>query len=256
MTALCVAEHADPTETSPGLQVCAWHRSRADTDLRDLPRVRAALLLPTQRRSLGPSGEAPQPMSDARRQARSAIRAVLVSWVLVLIEADRARGPAYDLGDIQDAWCADTVRRHLDWLLAGEHADQLCHDLEQTGTWRAVAEPDPPSITIACRCGDRVRIDTEQIMRCRTCGEWGLLSWWTEQVQARTGPQTLRDLADVLLAQHGLDVPLATLRTWARRGRIQPVPWVAVDKDEALRYDPVQVADHAYGMTQRRRVPA
>ena len=240
MTALCVATHDDPTETAPGLAVCRWHRDRADIDLRDLPDIRTALLLPTQRRNTGPSEETPQPISDARRQARSAIRAVLVSWVLVLVEADRARIPE-GLGDTQDAWCSDTVRRHLDWLLRGEHADQLCHDLEQAGTWRGIAEPDPPRLTVACECGDRVRVDPDQIMRCRTCGAWGVLSWWVEQAPQPDGPLTLKELPGWLLVQHGLDIPTTTLRTWRDRGWIVPV-----SSERSHRFEPAAVAAVAY----------
>lgn len=165
----------------------------------------------------------------------------------------------------QVTWCADVVRRHLDWLMADpEHADQLIHDLEAAGSWQAIATPDRRGLTIECRCGDRVAVDYSEIMRCRTCEQWGLLSWWVEQEQLRSGPVTLRQAQDLLLVQQCLDVGIETLRRWtkSRDGStpppLLPVPWVAVVNDEAKRYDMTKIADHALKQQARRvrAVPA
>lgn len=263
--------HQDAVQAAPGLQACVWHRQHTADVLAVLPDVWATLgeprwpsMVPTQ----GGSGETSQPISDARRQARTAISALLVSWVLILVDADRASIPN-DLGDRQVTWCCQTITTHLDWLLAHpEHADQLLHDLEDAGSWRAMAEPDPPSLTIECACSRRVRVEADELMRCSGCGAWGTLEWWIEQVQGRPAdsPVTLREAVDVLLARHGHDVPLPTLRTWARwrrdpddpdveptPPRLLPVPWVAVPGDLAARYDMLTIVAQADAMKARRR---
>ena len=145
--------------------------------------------------------------------------------------------------------CCQIVARHLDWLLADpDHADQLLSDLEDAGSWQALATPEPATLTIACVCGQRVRVEPDQIMRCRTCGTWGVLSWWIEQAPVVEGPLPLRDLPGWLLVHHGMDVGVERLRTWADRGWISAV----TEAGKLRRFDPVAVGVVALAKVTRR----
>lgn len=120
---------------------------------------------------------------------------------------------------------ADHIDRHLAWLLAGEHAEQLLHDLAavqaEARRWANRARPD--RLRILCSCGDRVPVDTDQIMECRGCGRWGVLSWWIEHAAPET-PDTMRlsALPEWLLTR-GIVVTIRQLRRLADDERITPV---------------------------------
>ena len=243
-TPLCVAHHDQPTQPAPGLAVCAHHRNRIEYDLRTLPAIHRRLLLPRPPRpgQARGNGEHPAPIDGARIEARIAIKALLVSWALTLFEAGRVTPPPDEPAQ-QIEWCTRAVVLQLDWLLAGEHADQLAHDMASIPGWRRLSEPESARQTIACHitgCPGRVTIDETDIMRCRACADrgidtWGVLSWWIEQAPTADGPLTLHGLRDWLLIQ-GYDIPAATLRTLADRDKL-----TEVDRDTRGRrmYDPL-----------------
>lgn len=123
----------------------------------------------------------------------------------------------------------DTVRalavhvdRHLATLLAGPGATEILAALVAAHRFaRAKANPSRDDRQrIVCACGAWVTLDAEETMTCRTCGAWGVLSWWVEQhAPAVTNePMTAQGLLDWLLVRHGNSaVTLADLRQWAVR---------------------------------------
>ncbi len=249
-----------PAVAVSDLQVCGWHERRILDGLDELPGLWVDLADPRRSKPLGgvrsASTGSPMLISDDARHARSAIKALLASWCLVLAEDYAMRVPA----DTVEAMAAH-VRQHAPRLLNSEHADQLCADLlghvDEDGDRyegaahlaRRLAHPSPAARQrIRCDCGDWVRVDPDQVMTCRTCGTWGVLGWWMARAEVPSGPMTLRELADWLLAYRGLNVPHHTLRTWADRGLITPV-----STEGARRFDPIAVATVAqariYGRT-------
>jgi hypothetical protein len=142
MTSLCVADDCvvhtsacrdsggedcvcHPALAAPGLLVCAHHADRPRDQLRDLPGLWAVLgAKPGAGGAVGP-GELSQPLSDHARDARSAVKAMLVLWCRVLEEdrgsplpdeqviAARAREQA-----LRHQWDADVALRA--WRRAGD----------------------------------------------------------------------------------------------------------------------------------------
>lgn len=180
----------------------------------------------------------------------------------------RARGRAIRAGQRRDDGIdiiealREHIDRHLAWLLASEHADQLVHDVGNVhSSARHIAYPTRAGIRILCACGRRVPISTDKDawMTCPGCGEEGVLSWWrTREAPATDGPQSLKDLPDWLFAHHALIVTHDQLRGWARTDRAPRM--VAVkdayrDAGGVLRpalYDPVAVAAIAHHRLGRR----
>jgi hypothetical protein len=105
-----------PRLAAPGLAVCpGCERAARDglaelpdlwVDLAERPRLAGVSKAPTS------EGETPDPMSDPRRQERSAIKAMLVSWCLTLAEDHR-------IGVPNEAGIAAVTRRLAAW-----HSDQ------------------------------------------------------------------------------------------------------------------------------------
>lgn len=252
-----------PARVADGLAVCTRCERIVRDGLRDVASLYADLgdprrsAIPGQRRG---GGGPPLLISDAARAARSAIRAALVSWCLVLEEDYRLTLPADTVRAM-----AHHVAVQAGRLLDSEHADQLVHDIEGAVSvaWR-LARPGRPRLRIQCDCGEWVAVATgeDEVMTCRGCDAWGVLSWWVEREPGRAlaGAVTLREAADILLMHHGHDVPLATLRTWTRwrdedhPPPLRPIPWVAQRAgDEALRYDMAAIVTQADAMRARRR---
>lgn len=236
-----------PARAVDGLAVCSRCERTTRDGLRDLAGLWADLgdprrsAIPGQRR--GDHGP-PLLLSDAARDARSAIRACLVAWCLVLQDDYRMRLPA------------DTVRamaHHVSVqagrLLASEHADQLVHDIGAVTKAKSLLQRSS-RLRIRCDCGEWVAVAEaeDQIMTCRGCDAWGLLSWWVKQAPQSEGPLPLRDLPAWLLVHQGLDVPSTQLRTWADRGWITPLTEAGVKR----LFDPTAVAVVAMTRGQRR----
>jgi hypothetical protein len=113
-----------PSPAAPGSRVCGWHhdgtrdmltgstRERVVPSLADL--YEALAEAPVGARGAG-DGEAAQVIGDERRNARSAIKAMLVSWCLVLAEPAENGGRGLSVpdervianGTQQDAYYAD-----------------------------------------------------------------------------------------------------------------------------------------------------
>jgi hypothetical protein len=180
--------------------------------------------------------EAPPIISDAARDARSAIRAGLVSWCLLLEEERRITLPEDDVRAM-----ATHVHRHAQNLLASpEHADQLVHDVTFWGEARLVAYRVRPDLTIACECGGRVKVDLADVMTCRACGSWGEYTWWAKQgvPEQESDVATAQDIVDWLIRAHDLPVTYGTLRQW--RLRYKPIAAGRDAKSRAL-YDKAAV---------------
>lgn len=234
-----------PAIATTGLQVCAWHERRVRDGLRDLPGLWADLGDPrtsTRPRS-GSSGEPPgSPMliSDNRRAARSAIRALLVSWCLVLADDYALTTPPDTIRGM-----AHHVAVQAGRLLASEHADQLTHDVE-TATreaWRLARPGARGGVTVACpSCGHRVRLrpDADQDVRCPECGEHGDIRWWRAQLAPKVDePMCSSELLAWLAEHHRITTTEVNLRVMANRGQI-----TRAGRDDLGRtlWDPVEVA--------------
>lgn len=168
----------------------------------------------------------------------------LVGWVKVLEEDFQA-----NLEGCDDTirWMADKVGIYAGRLLASEHADQLVSDLvgstDEDGHRhgdlvgegrRLIAKGGPRPMTIQCQCGQRVRVDADNLMECRNCGEWGDVNHWMRFAPEIPGPRTAQDTINWLLVKHGEQVQYATLRQW--RVRHEGVSAGRDDKGRAL-YD-------------------
>lgn len=298
----CTVHHPDcergddcrcpPALAALGSRVCGWHADTTRDRLRELPELWAILGARPSGTGGGGSGEPPQPISDHARDARTAMRIMLVTWAKVL-EKDRGSplpdervivrrtrldvvrhqsdfrvameawrnhrcetGP-YEAGarahlmhqaataygaaeralesrqshaDVIEA-LREHIDRHLHWLLNGEHADQLVHDVAGVyATARHIAHPAPAAaVRILCSCGRRIPVTTDKdaVMVCPGCGASGTLTWWRmrEAPPPQDGPFTLRELPDWLLTRD-VEVTHKQLRNWADRGIIVRHNWV------------------------------
>lgn len=234
-----------PAIAADGLQVCAWHERRTRDGLRDLPGLWADLADPRRSRTTtnGPTGRdngSPMLIDDARRQARSAIRMLLVAWCITLRDDYHLREPA----DTVRA-CAHHVAVHAGRLLASEHADQLVHDIESAvREARRLAHPRPRlGVTVPCpSCGHRVALapDQRDDVTCAECGETGDIRWWRTQLAPGIDePMHSEALCAWLLEHHRIALTRTALRQMAARGQI-----TRAGKDTLGRglYDPVEVA--------------
>lgn len=252
-----------PRQAAPGLQVCERCETRTLEDLDELVELYDGLLEPsaggmTQR--VDGSPEPPEPLSSARRQTRERIRGTMVSWCMILHEDYRLTLPADDVTRM--------LRHVTNWtarLLGSEHADQLVYDVtSMAGEARALLNP-PRSrgVRVACvgtteegeRCDNRVDVtvtDPDGIVRCRRCGEWGTQEWWVRKA-APDVPDllTATQARDYLLVHVGVQVSLATLRTWRHRGELH---LSGRDQQGRALYDRVHVADVAQRHADRLSV--
>jgi hypothetical protein len=216
-------------------QVCRSCAESARAWLRELPDIHDDLLTPPKRRPgqrVSGSSEPPQALSDVARRAREAIRAVLVSWCMVLREDRDVSFPRDDIPAI-----ADHIDKHLSWLLESEHADQLLHDLHGIVTeGRCQAYPfrpdrlyigdcpieieHPDGTLAACGTALRARAD-ERLVTCLGCGTFAAVEWWQTQLGAFGNDLATGAVASAYLSGiHGRVVPESTIRTWADRGYV------------------------------------
>jgi hypothetical protein len=322
-----------PAPAAPGAKVSVWHQDITRDRLKgavpgpgcDRPRTVPSLAELYEALGTAPTGGArdggeAQVIGDERRNARSAIKAMLVSWCLVLAEerhitvpdeariiagtwqavfnadadaavatdaaraaswardreaawthrrqsgqhhrrAERLREQRATEADVIEALC-DHIDRHLAWLLASEHADQLVNDV--AGAWRwawSLAGGGRNVPTLLCECGVRVPMplsedagerETQEFV-CPGCGSWGVLAWWADRLAASPGPMRLSDLVTWLAHWHGIVVTEKQLRNWADRGDITPAEGGG-QHGITRRFDPVAVALIAaarVGVTQR-----
>jgi hypothetical protein len=221
----------------------SWVCGRCETDtrrgLRELPGLYADLADPRRghpARIGGHSADPPQVISDEARQTRSAIRACLVAWCLILAEDYAVTLPADNVRAI-----AHTIAVHAGRLLNSEHADQLVHDITAAASEaRRIAYPGR-HLTIACPCGGRVTVDPDYAMQCRQCRLIGDLTWWQDQAMQTQPPLVpLADLPQRLLLNLGIQVTVKQLRNWADRKIMTPAQR---DPTTGRRYyDPIAVA--------------
>lgn len=230
-----------PAMAADGLQVCQRCERRTADSLRFLPELYDDLAEPrrggglpkfTKGSSPGPKRpeacakcdagtpcgrthrETAQIIEDAARDARSAIRAGLVTWCLLLEEERSISLPADDVQAM-----SKHVHRHLIGLLGSEHADQIVHDVRFWNEAKMIAYRARPDLTIACECGARVRVDLADTMTCSACGQWGDYQWWASQgvPTEESLTATAQDTLDWLLRTHDLPVTYGTLRVWRTR---------------------------------------
>lgn len=114
------------------------------------------------------------------------------------------------------------VEKHLETLLAEPEAAELVVAIVSAQRLaRSKANPSRDDRQrIVCSCGAWVTLDAEETMTCRTCGAWGVLSWWVEQVAPAVTdePMTAQGILDWLLVRHGIGVVTHDdLRQWAVR---------------------------------------
>lgn len=338
-----------PALAATGLRVCGHHERRTRDGLRELADLWEALAERSRTKGIASRGSAgtdpAQPISDDRRQARSAIVGVLSEWSRTLAdtginppdernivsgtrravldaqdaaeacrvahhaaqaavdehgrpdEHTRALAPGHlneaarhshraaalrnrreSGADVVEAF-ADHLDRHAGRLLAGEHADQLVHDVAALVAHRGLVSSGRAAPTVRCSCGERVPMDVDlgddtQVFTCRGCGSWGVLSWWQEQEGADPDPLPLSALPAWLGHWHNIAVTLDQLRHWSKPrpvprahatdcadlecagcavlpAVIQPIE--AVRKGQTARYDPVAVAAVAADLLQGGR---
>jgi hypothetical protein len=142
--------------------------------------------------------------------------------------------------DILRAIC-EHISRHLGTLLAGEHADQLVADLKNAHhSARGKANKARGSnLRILCSCGERVPVDDTEIMRCRGCGESGVLSWWVaREAPTDSPPLRLSALPEYLLGK-GVIATARQVRDWADDGDITPTEGGGAGRRRL--YDPAAV---------------
>ena len=213
-----------PRLAAIGLQVCGPCERRVSDGLREIPALHDALLTPTkaggrQGRITG-SPEPPQPMRDEPRWEREAIRAMLVSWCLLMAEDYGMSLPA----DTVQAM-AGHVHRQTIRLLAGEHADQLTHDVTlAVGDARRRAYPSRPDWAVIGEhaCGGLVRARASTgTATCDGCTVEAVIDWWRQELPSSDDDLlTDREAQAWLLLAYGRQVSLAAVRQWASRGLI------------------------------------
>lgn len=245
----CTAQNCPgclPALATTGLLVCSWHERRVRGGLRDLPGLWADLGDPRKSTQPGSgrggdSGGSPMLISDTRRAARSAIRALLVSWCLVLTDDYALTTPPDTIRGM-----AHHVAVQAGRLLASHHADQLCHDID-TATreaWRLARPGHHRGIRVACpTCGHRValRPDDHGDVRCTECGEHGDIRWWRAQLAPKVDePMPAGEIITWMVEHHRIvGITEANLRVMATRHQI-----TRAGRDDLGRtlYDPVEVA--------------
>jgi len=236
----------------PGLQLCWPCLQRAKECLTLLPSLynacEIALCVPLSRSILerisGSRGTG-LPLSEAAADARDAIRRVLASWAALVVDGRRITfAPRRAVPDV-----ARFLGTHLDWLAghpaAADFADEV-NDL--TAMARRAIEPGSaqgiePRTCIEPGCGgtlaNRVRVDGDVRRAEIHCDaghawradEWLLLGHRIEgaagagaaavstDASAGTSPRGTRTVPTNAAAL-ALGVPEATVRQWARRGKL------------------------------------
>ena len=207
--------------------------------LRDVPHVLAQLRVTASRLSRmgaasGRTSPGSLPVHVGAMDAAAGLRAAVRGWAARLGPAPPGVAPWERLaGNV-------AAVRMAEW--AAECAADV-HTRVRAG-WALVDRP--ASLTVACRCGTRVPLDPDEIVRCGRCGEWGTVGWWVEHyAPAGEGPLPLTGLPGWLLVHHGLRVTVRQVRVWADAGRITPVETGVLGQGggRGVRlFDPVAVA--------------
>lgn len=226
--------------------------------LRDLPALWADLGDTRRGQPIGrraPAAERTLALSDAARQARSAIRASLVAWCLIMADDYGLSLPP----DTVRAMAGHVATQAGRLLASTEHADQLAHDMITAASEaRRLAYP-VVSVTVEHGCGARVRLDSDPdvITRCPGCAEAGNAPWWRLQLAPETlQPMTIAQGVAWLQRAYGLEVEPDAVRQWAARGHLVAIDHVRPEGQTtgrpAARYDPVALLMTA----MQRRAPA
>lgn len=144
--ALCPVGHDKDKRTADGLNVCLWHRDRAERAVAELPALYDAL----ERRLVASGAGGLTGMPAAKKDpgidlnhrvvaCRTNIKANLVGWARFAIEERGMHCPP----DNVYALSAFIVRQ-VDWFLAGPGAKQFANDvIDDWGTARSLSEPNP-----------------------------------------------------------------------------------------------------------------
>lgn len=256
-----------PAAAARQLWVCRWHERRVDDGLAALPGLYADLGDPRRGKGTAGGGGAGLPMSDERRDARTAIRATLTDWCLTLKREHARTLPANTVRAM-----AGHVRTHRDPLLAGRHAVALVADLlgvedadgvrqgaaVVTVAWRLARPGRGTAVRILCTCGHRVPLDVDPsdpggLITCPNCGEYGTVRWWRDRLAGDVdGPRCADDVIAWLILERGLPIDSERMHTrirqWAARGLL-----TRQGRDERGRtlYDPEQVLA-VYTYTEQR----
>ena len=234
-----------PRLAAAGIRLCDMHERIGREHLAALAGMHHELSLSSTLCASG-TGEGPMPVGDAARQARSAIRAAMVTWTRIVHEEREVSLPADDITEI-----GVFLGRHWLWLCAHEDADQVWHDFDFAWHW-AITLMHPNRLpSIECSCGDRVTMDItndpDQVFTCPGCGSWGVLAWWRDREGLTSGPLTLTELPAWLWLHHGQEVTYEALRGWRDRGWLTesvegPKPSARRTGRPAERFDPEAVA--------------
>ncbi|PRX95589.1 DUF1922 domain-containing protein [Allonocardiopsis opalescens] len=243
---LCAAERCDrPVHTTELCHRCADGLRAA---LRRVGALAAELRTTVTRQDrigAGTGGrrgaEQPLAVNLAASDAEHALRAALVGWVRVLMEAEppTLHGPAcaaclhLECARIRaQGWPADTLGAMATWLAertariqthpaAAEIHDEITERLR--GAWRAVDRPGERWYAGRCTaCGtDLYARPGAAWVRCAPCGqEWevgAVRASLLEQAEDYLG--TASEVVRAVTALRGR-VTAATLRTWVARGRL------------------------------------
>lgn len=242
--ALCVSDHCrrdretgelTPRRAAYGLALCRPCVDRLSTDLVGLPGLNEDAL-DTGAHGLGVgkvsgSPHPPEPLSRERREARTAIRAELVSWCLAVMEDRQVSAPA----DTVDGMCS-FLQRHLEWIAGSEHAEEFAHGIAGIAAEaRRVAYPRRPTSTYIgdCPieieaedgalgpCGAAVRAYAgESLVTCPSCGTFGSVEWWQSVIVGTDRIVTGAVLAALLSARYMRPIDGSTVRQWVHREKI------------------------------------
>lgn len=218
-----------------GLYACPACLQRLDSQLRALPsrwdqlgRALSPGSSPGQRVSGSPT--TPLPINPAVADLRARIRAVLVSWTMLVCEDRGLTGPAN--GDVLNT--ATFLFEHVAWAAGHRWIDEFAAEItELTGRTRGLLEPTGNR---ALETGERCRVATDESDRCAGVITMAIRDdeTWTARC-SECGPQepepymrdhlagrwvTVQRVQLYALRTHAVRVTDTTVRSWALRGRI------------------------------------
>lgn len=142
---LCPIDHDRDKRNADGLNVCLWHRDRAERAVAELPALYDAL----QRRLVAGGSTGLTGMPAAKKDpgldlnhrvvsCRTNIKANLVGWARFAIEERGMHCPPDDVYAI-----SAFVVRQVDWFLAGPGARQFANDvIDDWSTARSLTDPN------------------------------------------------------------------------------------------------------------------
>lgn len=168
--------------------------------------------------------ERPLPVSWAPSEARTHLKALLVSWVRLCAAEDvRNSSPHPGLPDDN----LPAISRWLMWRIDGLLLHDAGHDAVEEITdavakcHRLIDRPADQEFYGPCECGrDLYAKPNAPQVKCRACDRTydtaEMAEWMRAQVVGRL--MTLRE-ACAVLGKMELPVPLETLKTWAKRNK-------------------------------------